>query len=136
MAVLTAQGCTFTLLDLTDPIRVARAVGGMKSFQGLDGEATDKDRTTLGSAAREFAQGLLDGGKFSIELFRLPADVGQVAALALKAAQASSTGVLTLASGDICTFPCYVKSLTAGGQNDQDHMGTLNVKVAGEPVWS
>ncbi len=138
MAVLSAQGCTFTMTDLTPVTPVARAVGGMISFQGMDGEASDKDRTTLNSGSREFAQGLRDGGKFSIELFRLPDDIGQTNALTLKAAQANTVAVLTFAGAGapVCTFPAYVKSLTSGGQRDQDHKGTLNIKIAGEPVWS
>lgn len=137
MAVISAQGCTFTITDLTSPTPVARTVGGMISFTGFDGDATDKDRTTLASVAREFAQGLKDGGNFTIELFLLPSDAGQLAARQLAAAQASTTAVLTLTeSGDICTFPAYVKSLPNSGAIDQDLVGTLNIKIAGKPVWS
>lgn len=138
MAVISAQGCTFTITDLTSPTPVARAVGGMISFTGLDGQASDKDRTTLGSSAREFAQGLRDGGNFSIELFREPDDIGQATALALKAAQANTTAVLTFAGAGapVCTFPAYIKSLAGNAGVDADHKGTLNIKVAGEPVWS
>jgi len=133
MAKLSAQGCTFTL---TDTGSTAQEVLGLISFSGLDGQATDKDRTTMASTAREFAQGLRDGGNFSLELFRDPTDPGQSAALALKAAATNSTAVLTLASGDVCTFSCYVKSLTLGAQVNQDHTGTLNLKVISKPVWS
>jgi hypothetical protein len=133
MGKLSSQGCTFTLEDTGS---VARTVGGMISFSGLDGQATDKDRTTLDSTAREFAQGLRDGGNFSIELFRDPTDPGQSAALALKTARTNSVAVLTLASGDVVTFNCYVKSLTLGAQKNEDHQGTLNLKVISKPVWS
>ena len=133
MAVISAQGATFTIADLLD---VAQPVGGIISFTGLDGEAALKDRTTVASTAREYATGLRDGGNFSIELFREPDDIGQITALELKSAQATSTGVLSFAGGPTITFPVYVKSLTSAAAIDDDHRGTLNLKVSGMPVWS
>lgn len=133
MSALDAQGAVFTIEDGSGtPV----TVGGIKSFSGFDGEASDIDITTLASTAKEFRQGLQDFGNFSIDVNRDPNDAGQAELDSAKAAQATRECVLTLASGDIATFNAYVKSFNASGAVDDIVQGTCNMKVTGAVVWS
>jgi len=133
MAVLDAQSATFSIAD---EIPAAVIVGGIVSFSGFDGEASDIDITTLASTAKEFRQGLQDFGNFSIELFRDPSDVGQAEMETARAAQATRECVLTLDSGDIATFDAYVKSLTSSGAVDDVINGSANLKITGAVTWT
>ncbi len=133
MAVLDAQGATFTIEDnVGSPV----TVGGVVSFSGFDGEASDIDITTLASTAKEFRQGLQDFGGFSMELMRDPQDVGQIELEDAKSNQDTRECVLTLPSGDIATFSAYVKSLSSSGGVDAVVTGSCSMKVTGEVVWS
>ena len=133
MAVLDAQLATFSIQNGGgSPV----TVGGIVSFSGFDGEASDIDITTLASTAKEFRQGLQDFGAFSIELQRDPNDAGQDEMESAKAAQATRVCVLTLSSGDVATFSAYVKSLSSAGAVDATVTGSANMKVTGAVVWS
>ncbi len=133
MAVLDAQGAVFTIADsMASPV----VVGGVVSFTGFDGEASDIDITTLASTAKEFRQGLQDFGNFSIDLMRDPTDPGQIELESAKAAQSTRECTLTLASGDVATFNAYVKSVTAAGGVDAVVTGSSNLKITGAVVWS
>jgi len=133
MTVLDAQGATFSIDDSgSTPV----LVGGIVSFSGFDGEAADIDITTLNSTAKEYRQGLQDFGNFTLELKRDPNDAGQNELLSAKAAQATRTCILTLASGDVATFEAYVKSVSSSGGVDATIDGSANLKVTGAVVWS
>lgn len=135
MAVLNAQGATFSIHDGATP-GAQVPIECITAFTGMDGEATDIDITCLTSTAKEFRQGLQDFGNFSIDLFRDPNDPGQIQLDLAKAAQATRVFVLTLASGDVATFSGYVKSLTTAGAVDGVVTGTANIKITGTVVWS
>jgi len=131
MAAIDAQGTTFTINS--------QVVGGIVSFSGFDGEASDIDITTLASTAKEFRQGLQDFGNFTFELVRDPNDAGQAEMLTQKAAQTSSVCVLSFpddVSLNVATFTAYVKSLSTSGAVDEVARGTGNLKVTGTVVWS
>lgn len=128
---IDAQGATFTINSQT--------VGGIISFSGFDGEASDIDITTLDSTAKEFRQGLQDFGNFSMEILRDPNDAGQAELLTQRAAQTSSTCVLTLPDDvtlNRATFTAYVKSVTISGAVDDVARGTVNLKISGSVTWS
>lgn len=131
MAVINAQDTTFTFNGQT--------VGGIISFSGFDGEATDIDITTLASTAKEYRQGLQDFGNFSIELFRDQNDAGQAAISTALAAQSTVTCVLTLPDDvalNVATFSAYAKSMDLTGSVDEVARGTVNMKVTGSVTWS
>lgn len=131
MAALDVQGTTFTINS--------QVVGGIVSFSGFDGEASDIDITTLDSTAKEFRQGLQDFGNFSLELIRDADDVGQDELLTQKAAQTSSVCVLSfpdVATLNVATFTAYVKSVSTNGGVDEVIRGTANLKITGAVVWS
>lgn len=131
MAAIDAQGTTFTINSA--------AVGGIVSFSGLDGEASDIDITTLASTAKEYRQGLQDFGNFTLELIRDPNDTGQDELLTQKAAQTSSTCVLSFPDDvdlNVATFTAYVKSVSIAGGVDDVARGTATLKITGSVVWS
>lgn len=136
MAVISAQGTTFSISNSAAPGGTQVVIECIRSFTGMDGEASDIDITCLTSTAKEFRQGLQDFGKFSIDLFRDPEDLGQIQLDLAKAAGETRVFVLTLSDGQIATFSGYVKSLTAAGAVDGAVTGTANIKITGNVVWS
>lgn len=132
MSVLDAQGTTVTFNDGA----AAQTVAGVVSFSFGDGSATDIDITTLASTAKEYRQGLQDFGDCTLELKRDPADVGQAAMEAAKAAQATREVIITLPGGAVATFNAYVKSISSSGGVDDVINGTASLKVTGAVVWS
>lgn len=131
MAIINAQQTTITCNSQT--------IGGVISFSGFDGEASDIDITTLASTAKEFRQGLQDYGNFSMEMFYDPNDLGQLELQTQKAAQATVTFVLTLPDDVVknkATFSAYVKSISIAGGVDDVARGTVNLKISGNVVWS
>lgn len=131
MAVIDAQGTTFSVANAS---AVQVSIGGFRSFSGFDGEAADRDRTTLASTAREYAPGLPDYGNFTMELFVDTADAGQNELLAIQASQSTRTFVLTLENAVTYTFQGYVKSASTEGDLDSDLIRNVNIKITGAPA--
>ena len=131
MAAIDAQGTTFTA-D-TD------VVGGIVSFSGFDGEASDIDVTTLASTAKEYRVGLQDFGNFSLEVIYDPNDVGQAQMATNMAALTETTFVLTLPDDVVlnkATFNGFVKSMSISGGVDDVVKGTVNIRITGAVVWT
>ena len=138
MAVIDAQATVFEITD-DEATPALQVVGGIKSFSGMDGEASDIDISTLASSAKEYRQGLQDFGNFSVELFRDPDDAGQAEMLDARAKQDTRVFVLTTPSGGTlttATFSGYVKSMSTDGSVDGVLEGTCNIKITGAVVWS
>lgn len=133
MAVLDAQGATLTIKNA---VGTDIPIGGLVSFSGFDGEASDIDITTLASSAMEFRQGLQDFGNFSIELMTDPDDVGQTELKTAKSTLATREFILTLRSGHRFTFNAYVKSFTLTGAVNEVATSSVNMKVTGDVVES
>lgn len=131
MAKIDMQGATVTINDGGDPGTTVE-IGEIYSMSGFDGEAEDRNVTTLASSAMEWDPGLQDNGNVSFELFRDPSDVGQQACLAARAAQATREFVINYADGSTDTFNAYVKSLSKNGERGGKLQGTLNIKITGE----
>lgn len=131
MTVFDTQGTTLTA--------DGDAVGGLVSFSGFDGEATDIDVTTLSSTAKEYRVGLQDYGNFSIEFIYDPNNVGQAQMETNKAALTETTFVLTLPDSDVlnkATFSGYIKSMTINGGVDEVVRGSANIRISGAVVWT
>lgn len=133
MAILDSQGATFSIDDASGTPVIIECI---KSFSGMDGQSSEIDITCLSSLAKEFRQGLQDFGSFTIELNRDPNDLGQIELENAKAAQATRTFILTLASGDVATFDGFVKSLTIAGGVDAVVTGSAAIRITGLVVWS
>ena len=129
MTAINAQGTTFTI--------GATEVGGMKSYSGFDGEATEKDVTNLASTAKEFTLGLIDNGSFGIEFFPDFGDAGQEALRAAAISGASGTFVLTLTDSTTATFTGYVKTAhKIDGSVDGVVEGSASIRITGAVTWA
>jgi hypothetical protein len=112
-------------------------VGNLKSFSGFDGQASELDKTNLGSAAKEFMLGLVDFGQFSIDLDYDYTDAGQAALLAAQAAGTLKTFKLTLPDTHTASFSAYVKRLPAAGGVDQIvKRSGATLRITGTVTWA
>jgi hypothetical protein len=95
-------------------------IGNCRTFTGLDGTATELDKTNLQSGAKEIALGLVDFGQFSFECDHDNADAGQAALLAAYNAGTSRTMKMILPAGTTPTaaFTAYIKKFTITGGID------------------
>lgn len=114
MGSTTAQGTVITINDGTNPVVFSGAV----SFDGLDGEASEVDETTLASTAKEFKLGLIDNGNFNIAANYDPDDVGQAEAIAIQASGVKREMVITLPNAKTLTFDVLCKSAPVSGAVD------------------
>jgi hypothetical protein len=113
------------------------AVGNLKSFSGFDGQASELDKTSLSSTAKEFMLGLVDFGQFSVDLDYDFTDVGQAALLAAQAAGTLKTFKLTLPDTHTASFSAYVKRLPAAGGVDQIvKRSGATLRITGTVTWA
>ncbi len=133
MAVLDAQKST---LSIDDAVGTPVLIGGLVTFSGLDGEATEIDITTLDSDAKEFRQGLQDFGNVSLGLKRDPDNVGQQEMDLAKDLQSTREFILTLPSGHVFTFDGFVKSFSLELGVDSVVDSTSNIRITGAVVIS
>ncbi len=131
MAAILCQQTTMTFNSVT--------VGGIKSITGIgSGSATEIDKTTLASTAKEFAQGLRDFGSIEIDLVRDQDDLGQVEMYDSMATQSTEVVVITLpsSSANVATFSAFVQSLSSDISADGIVTGKAKLRITGEVVWS
>lgn len=91
-------------------------VGNVHDYSGMDGSATELDRTNLDSVAMENFPGLQDFGQFSFNLDVDDTDAGQLALRAAKTNSSIQPFQVVLPNGKIRAFQGWVKkfSETAG----------------------
>lgn len=126
---INAQGTTIQVDNLT-PGTPDTAIGGVVSFSGLDGEASEIDTTNLSSTAKEYALGLKDYGSFSMEVQTDYADAGQD--LLRAAGTTTKTFRVTLPDATTITFAGVVKNADAiNGGVDGIVTGSVSIKISG-----
>jgi hypothetical protein len=83
---------------------------------------------------REYIPGLKDGGKPSIMVNYVPANVGPLIA----AFEAQTTGQfrITLPDGKTITFNGVVENFTPEFPREEKMVATLTWQVSGQPVWA
>lgn len=113
-------------------------INEVKTYSGLDGQASEIDVSDLNSAAKEIKMGLLDEGGFQFTMNRLPSDGGQQALLAARGASQLKQFQLVLPSGSpsIATFSAYVKQLPIQGGVDAVNMSNVQLRISGAVVWT
>ncbi len=136
MAKYKFQGSTFTITDGTTPTTVHRTVGGFRGFQGFDGVASDIDITQSSSTSMEYRQGLMDQGSVTLDLFRDPADLGQIELQDARAAGAIRQCKWVLVGGRTATFNAYVKSFSLTGSVDNVVTASAKLKITGDVTWT
>ena len=135
MDILDAQGAIITISDgEATPAQVP--IGGVISFTGFDGEASERDVTTLASTAMEYRLGLQDFGSFTMQMHRNPSDPGQAELETIKASRAVREMTLELESGHIATFDVLCRSLTAAGGVNDNFDGQSTLRITGEVTWT
>jgi hypothetical protein len=120
----------------TDAVPVWKQVKGFKSYNGMDGSASDIDTTDLDSDAKEFMPGLQDFGAFNFELNVNRTDPGQLALEAARAAQSVIPFRLTLPDKNVATWKGYVKTTPLQGAVDAVLTGSVTTKISGAVEWT
>lgn len=131
MAAILCQQTTMTFNSV--------AVGGIKSITGIgSGSASEIDKTTLASTAKEFEQGLRDFGSIEVDLVRDQDDLGQLEMYNSMATQSTETVVITLPSStsNVATFSGFVQSLSSDIAADNIVMGKAKIRITGVVSWS
>jgi len=103
-----------------------------KSYSGFDGQASERDTTTLCSTAKEKKTGLQDFGGMSVELHYVEDDPFQVEFKLAKADNLGRWFRLHKANGFWKVYFGYPRSLSDSGAVDGDNTGTASVTIDGE----
>jgi len=138
---ILAQGTTFS----TDAVggSTPKVIDGVRSVSGVgSGKAAEIDTTSLASTAKEFRMGLQDFGTVTLNVNWNLDDVGQKALYDAMDAQLAQKFIMTLpatnptATLNVWTATVYVLSMELEAGADSVAMGTVTLRVTGEPVWS
>lgn len=132
---VSAQKSKLEIGTVADPA-VFTKIGGLKTFTGFDGAASDIDTTDLDSDAKESMPGLQDFGAFNFDVNRNLTDPGQLACEAARAAQETVPWRLTLPDGRIATWNGYVKTTPLQGGVDAVLAGSFTTKISGAVAWA
>lgn len=111
-------------------------VNNWKSYNGLDGQASEIDVTNLSSSAKEIRLGLVDYGNLQLELDHDASDSGQAALLAAYNAGTSRTFKVTLPNGNTATFTAYVRKFSLQGGVDQVVKRQVELRISGAVAWA
>lgn len=102
-----------------------------KSYTVSPGQASDIDKTTMISTAKEFGVGLSDTGTFDVELNYVEADVAQVE-MKLGLLDSSERWFRIIKrNGGISAMKGSVRSLSETGAVDGIFTGSLSVRLSG-----
>jgi len=103
-----------------------------KSYSGFDGQASERDTTTLCSTAKEKKTGLQDFGGMSAELHYVEDDPFQVEFKIAKADNLGRWFKLQKANKFWKVWFGYPRSLSDSGAVDGDNTGTASVTIDGD----
>lgn len=105
----------------------------MKAFKPGGASATKIDVTDLDSTAKEYRSGLVDNGTFSIDVFPLPADPGQLAVSAAFSASTVKNYKLQVNGGNSFTFAATVTKYPTvpDGSVDGVLTGSIDWQISG-----
>lgn len=123
-ATLTVSGATATPTSFT-------TIGNAKTYQGIDGTASEIDITNLLSVAKEIQLGVPDSGQLTIEVDQDTQDAGQIAVRASQIARTLKQYKITFTSGAVLTFNAYCKKFSTAGGVDQVVKGSIALRITG-----
>lgn len=136
MAVINAQGSTLEIDDVT-PGTADVEIGKIKTYSGFDGEASEIDKTHLGSTAKEFDLGLQDFGSFTVNWLVDYSDSGQDLVRAAATSRATKTFLLTFPDASTATFTGVVKNADrVDGAVDGVVEGGATIKISGSVTFA
>ena len=110
-------------------------LGNLKTYNGLDGQASEIDVTNLSSSAKEIRLGLVDFGQVQIEMDLNLADVGQARAQVQYVNGQITPCILTLPNGNTASFNAFVRKFSMQGGVDQVVKRQLDLRVSGPVTW-
>jgi hypothetical protein len=113
-------------------------VGNARTFTGLDGSATELDKTNLASSAKEIALGLVDFGQFTFEADHDNGDAGQAAVLSHYTAGTVVGMKVILPSGTTPTasFNAFIKKFSLTGGIDAIARRSIDCRITGTVTWA
>jgi hypothetical protein len=127
-----AAGTTGTA-DVLDLLAVCEA----RNFNGFDGQASELDKTTLCSTAKEFVPGLQDFGSFTFDMNYVPSDPAQMAMQAAKASGDTLWWELVLPDNTgSWIFQAFVRQMTISGGVDAVLSSSVVLRITGEPTFA
>lgn len=134
-AAISAQGTKIEIGGTGSPTEFTE-IGGVKSYSGFDGQATEIETTCLQSTAKEYIAGLQDFGNIQLDININDNDAGQIVMRAAKAEASLRNFRITHPNGKIRNFQGYVRSFTEQGGVDAAVAGTSTIRISGPVVYS
>ena len=110
-------------------------VANFRTYNGLDGQASEIDVTNMASLAKEVRLGLVDFGQLQIEVDHNLADPGQARVQQLYLSGALTNFLLALPNGDTAGFQGFVRKFSIQGGVDQVVKRQLDVRISGPVTW-
>lgn len=135
-----STGLTLAVSSGTATPAAYTKIANVKTFSGFDGEASEVDVTNLDSVAKEFILGLVDNGKFSIDIDSTggngSADPGLQALIAARVDGLIRNCKLTLPNAAIASFTAFIKTVPLSGGVDQSLKSTIGFRISGAVTWA
>lgn len=132
---ISAQGTKFEIGGTGSPTAFTE-IGGVKTWNGFDGQAQEIDTSCLQSTEKEFILGLPDPGNLQLDININDDDAGQIALQQARADQTLRNFRITLRNGKIRNFQGYVRSTPEQGGVDQAVVGSVGIRISGPVVRS
>lgn len=110
-------------------------VGNFRTYNGMDGQASEIDVTNLSSVAKEIRLGLVDFGQIQLEADHNAADAGQAQLLVQYRSGATTPVILTLPNGNAASFNCFVRKYGIQGGVDQVVKRQIDLRISGPVTW-
>lgn len=129
-------GLVFTAATGTIQGTTYANLGNFKTYNGLDGQASEIDVTNLQSLAKEIRLGLVDFGQIQIECDHNLQDAGQARVQQQYLSGAITPFILSLPNGDTASFNAFVRKFSMQGGVDQVVKRQLDLRISGPVVWA
>ena len=128
-------GLVFTAATGTIQGVTYQVVGNLRTFNGLDGQASEIDVTNLQSTAKEIRLGLVDFGQIQLEADHNLADAGQARLQVQYVSGAIVQFILPLPNGNVASFNAFVRKFSLQGGVDQVVKRQIDLRISGPVTW-
>lgn len=134
-SAILAKGTVIAVGDGGSPESFT-SITEIASFDGPDITANPIDVTDLLSAAREYKQGLEDGGTLSIPIMYISANAQHAQLRDDAGAGTERNYRMTFSDSSTATFPATVNGFTLAGAVDDVLRAVITLKLAGAITWA
>jgi hypothetical protein len=132
---LNSYGKTLTGTSASITGTAYLGVSNWRTFNGLDGQASEIDVTNLSSVAKEIRLGLVDFGQLQLECDHNLADAGQARVQTQYMAGALTPFILSLPNGNTASFNAFVRKFSLQGGVDQVVKRQIDLRISGPVTW-